>query len=246
LTGRVIHEPAREAGARVIAPERPGYGLSDYWRAPTAASWSKVACGLLDVLGFERLPVLGVSGGGPHALGFGKLFPERVSAVGVVSGVCLPEDSCGLHGLSRGLVAAGRISNRLLAMLLRALTREVRRRPDRVAARLDAELARQGVRNPWGGRLLLNDFAEALARGTRGLAADVARLGCWGFDPENVEVPVHLWHGARDAEIDVSAARRLAERLPRCTPRFIAGEGHLGLLPRHGDSIVHELLSRSR
>jgi pimeloyl-ACP methyl ester carboxylesterase len=245
LTGRVLHEQARGARARLITPERPGYGLSDYWSARTAATWSAFAAGLLDELRLDHVPVLGVSGGGPYALAFGSLLPERVSTVGVVGGVCLPEHSCGLRGRSKRLHAVGRASERLLAVCLRVLIRDLRRRPERVAARLGAELARQGVEHPWGGRLLLNDFVEALAHGTRGFAADIARLGRWGFKPEDVGVPVLLWHGESDDEIGVAAARALAERLPACGAHFLAGEGHLGLLPRHGAAIVRALLAEA-
>jgi pimeloyl-ACP methyl ester carboxylesterase len=246
LIGRSLHEQAAAAGARVIAVERPGYGLSDYWRAPTVASWSTAAVRLLDELEIERLPVLGVSGGGPYALAFGALLGNRVSAVGVISGACAVEDACGLHGFSKWLVSVGRLSRRFPARPLALLTRELRRHPDRIAAHLSAELARQGVEHPWAGRLLLNDFVEAFAVGSRGLAGDIARLGRWGFMPEDVAAPVVLWHGEQDAEIAVDAARRLAGRLPDCRPTFVPAEGHLGLLPRHGGAVVAELLRLAR
>lgn len=245
MIGRVVHEQALAAGARIIAPERPGYGLSDYWHAPTVAGWCRTSAALLDGLGIERLAVLGVSGGGPYALAFGSELYERVTAASVVGGVGLVEDSAGLHGVSRLLFRTARLSERLLPFPLFLLTRELYRRPERVAARISAELARQGVDHPWGGRFLLNDFLEGLGRGTHGLAADVARLGRWDFEPESVRVPVFLWHGDRDAEIAVSAARRLAARLPACSAEYVSGEGHLGLLPRQGSRILRELLRRA-
>lgn len=57
-------EPAvRTAGARLIAPERPGYGLSDPHRRGTLLTYPQDIVELADALGLERFAALGVSGG---------------------------------------------------------------------------------------------------------------------------------------------------------------------------------------
>ena len=37
---RLVHEPARRLGLRIIAPDRPGFGLSDYQENRTLADWA--------------------------------------------------------------------------------------------------------------------------------------------------------------------------------------------------------------
>ena len=72
-------QAARLRGLRIIAPERPGYGLSDYCRKeglPHAADDLK---SLADTLGLDRFAVLGVSGGGPFAIAAASAMPDRVA-----------------------------------------------------------------------------------------------------------------------------------------------------------------------
>ena len=59
---------ARERGLRVIAPDRPGYGHSDYRRNPSLMRSAEDFIALADTLELEQLAVIGVSGGGPHAI----------------------------------------------------------------------------------------------------------------------------------------------------------------------------------
>src|SRR5205807_9443897 len=75
------------SGVRFIAPDRPGYGHSSFHPGRTLADWASDVAALADHLKIERFAVAGVSGGGPHAAACAALLPERVTAVGIVSGV---------------------------------------------------------------------------------------------------------------------------------------------------------------
>src|SRR5687767_8430775 len=55
-------------GVRWIVPDRPGYGYSDPQAHRTFSGWATDVEELVDVLEIERFGLLGVSGGGPHAL----------------------------------------------------------------------------------------------------------------------------------------------------------------------------------
>jgi pimeloyl-ACP methyl ester carboxylesterase len=196
-----------------------------------------------DGLGIERFSALGVSGGGPYALACGRLYPERIDAVGLVSSVGSEEEPGVLLRSSRLLVALGRMSPRFAAAAIAVARRCPARRPEGVLKALEAEFAHDGVDAPEAARLLLADLLEAFSSGGRGVAADCARVRRWGFDPEEVRVPVYLWHGREDTNVSVAAARRLAARLPSCRARFLPGEGHFGVLPRHGREIVKTLVA---
>ena len=62
---------ARDLGFRVIAPDRPGFGQSDFDRKRTLISWADDVAVLADHLGFERFIVAGKSAGAPHAAACG-------------------------------------------------------------------------------------------------------------------------------------------------------------------------------
>jgi pimeloyl-ACP methyl ester carboxylesterase len=57
---------AKAAGARVIAPDRPGYGLSTRQRWRTLEGWANDVAELADHLGVEHFAVLGVGGRAPR------------------------------------------------------------------------------------------------------------------------------------------------------------------------------------
>src|SRR5580698_3576315 len=86
---------AGQLGLRVIIPDRPGMGGSDFLPNRRVVDWPSDVLELTDALHIERFAVLGSSGGAPYALVCAALIPERVSVVGVIGGVA-PVDAPGL------------------------------------------------------------------------------------------------------------------------------------------------------
>ena len=68
LEGKLIEAAALGNGIRVIAPDRPGYGISDFQPGRRLLDWPCDVKALADRLSINRFMVLGVSGGGPYAL----------------------------------------------------------------------------------------------------------------------------------------------------------------------------------
>jgi pimeloyl-ACP methyl ester carboxylesterase len=244
LLGASVHSESLAAGARVIALERPGCGRSDYRPVRSVAGWARTVGLVADALGIKHFSALGVSGGGPYALACGALFPARVGAVGLVSSVGTERMPGVMLRSSRCLVGLGRLSPLLAAPPLALAYRRTRRRLDAVLELLGSELAADGVDHPRAARLLLADLLEAFSSGCRGVAGDCARLRQWGFEPEDVRAPVHLWHGCDDRHVSVAAAAALSRRLPDSRPRYLPGAGHLGVLPHCADEILGVLLRR--
>jgi len=90
-----INEAAvRRAGVRLIAPDRPGYGMSTYQPGRRLIDWPSDVVELADHLAVDRFSVMGVSGGGPHALACASVLKERVVVAGIVSGA----DPCRIRG----------------------------------------------------------------------------------------------------------------------------------------------------
>src|SRR5688572_28104051 len=87
LEARLAHEAAKEVGARLIALDRPGYGLSDFQPGRRIGDWPRDVVEAADALGVQRFAMLGVSGGAPYALACAALLPERITALGVVCGL---------------------------------------------------------------------------------------------------------------------------------------------------------------
>jgi len=77
----------RQAGVRLIAMDRPGFGLSSASKDLGFARYSDDAVALADQLGINRFGVLGVSMGAAFAYACAAAHPERVTSVVILSGM---------------------------------------------------------------------------------------------------------------------------------------------------------------
>ena len=233
------------AGARVIAIDRPGCGLSDPQPGRTMLDWPLDVAELADALGIDRYIVLGISGGGPYALACGVVTPERVSALGVVCGMG-PADAPGMRrGVSWSIPGKPRPVRR---MLLALTAMGIRKDPDQFLARSAGTMAAVDARYLEGAQrrdAFVAGLAEAFRSGARGAAVEATLYRRpWGFSLSDVSVPVHLWHGELVENVPISVARYLAEELPKCMPAFMPDEGHL-TIGGHTPAILSALVDSS-
>jgi pimeloyl-ACP methyl ester carboxylesterase len=80
-------ELATSLGARIIAPDRPGMGLSEFLPGRRIIDWPQDVIELMDALHIDTFCVLGSSAGSPYALVCGATLAARVPAVGIVGGL---------------------------------------------------------------------------------------------------------------------------------------------------------------
>jgi pimeloyl-ACP methyl ester carboxylesterase len=234
LEAELAHEVAASAGIRVLALDRPGYGLSDFEPGRTILSWPRDVEAAADLFGLDRIAVLGASGGGPYALACGCALPERVSRIGLISSIA-PYQATGVTKGMRwqnrvGFQAGARFPP-LARLIMWSMARQLRRDPERTVDAIvsamspsDAEVARR----PEIRELLRADVTEAFRHGSRGAAGDVVLLGTlWGFGLEEVRPPVLLWQGESDVLATPAMGRHLAKVIPDCRATFYPDEGHL-------------------
>ena len=251
IQGALFHESARELGIRVLSPDRPGIGASDFHPQRRLLDWPPLLRELAAALGIARCRVLGVSGGGPYALAAAWALPELVEAAGVVCGappLAGITDTRGLQpgyrallglhrrwpGVLRALFHAFRPLGRwsppapIIALMVRALP------PPDAAALTD----------PISGALAGQAFRESWRQSGRGVFTDAEIYSApWGFAPGEIRVPVRLWHGTEDRNFAPAFAGALARELPACTFRLVPGAGHYSLPIRHAREIVADLFS---
>ncbi len=237
-----------ELGTRYLMVDRPGYGGSSRKKGRGVAEIADDFVALLDAVGLHRVPVMGTSGGGPHALAMAACHPDRISAVTVVVGAAplVDEEAARLVGVNAtGYVAADRGWQDLYELLVA------------VRGRLLGDEGMQGVLgdapaadraimgNPVWQRLSKTNTGEALKQGAEGWTDESLALHHeWDFDPGTIEASVTWWHGDNDKNVPLSAARRAVERVPRADLHVWHDEGHFASLI-HEKEIVRELLRRS-
>jgi pimeloyl-ACP methyl ester carboxylesterase len=244
LEAEFADEAAADAGVRIIALDRPGYGLSDFQPHRTILDWPPDVEEAADMLGLDRFSVLGASGGGPYALACAHEIPERITRAGVASGVG-PYDA---PGVTQGMRWQNRVGFQLGArvpplarLIMWSMARQVRRRPERVLDAIaqamspaDAEV----VRRPEVRQVLAADIVEAFRQGSRGAALDVVLLGRpWGFRLDAITSDVFLWQGEADTLVPPAMGRHMVAQIRNCQATFFPGEGHL-LVVDHMSEIV--------
>jgi pimeloyl-ACP methyl ester carboxylesterase len=242
LQVRAAHGPALARGIRIIAPDRPGLGLSTRLPRRQIADWPNDVRELADALGIGRFAVIGVSGGGPYAAACGWALPERVVRAGIISGVALSGHGSALcSGLRRGerfLVDLGLRTPWLLHAVMTVGAAPSRRWTERIFARirtLASPADRLILERSEIADCLIAGMKEAFRQGGQGPTDEVLLLARpWTFRPEEIGVPVRLWHGEADAVVPVDMGRYLAAAIPGCRAEFIPGAGHYLVFDRIG------------
>jgi len=247
LMARFAHEVALRQRIRVVAPERPGYGLSDLQPGRTIVQWPEDVAALADSLGLERFALAGVSGGGPYVAACAHRMPQRVGVAGIVSGVGPLDDPVVAAAFSaaqrRAFAVLGQApwAVRTLAALPSRLVRRFPLQALELVAPLEPAPDRAILARPEVRATLVDDLRQALRQGSRAVLEDLRLFGQpWGFRLEDVAVPVELWHGEADAQVPVGVGRRVAQRLPCCRARFIPDAGHLWLF-EHCEEVLATL-----
>ncbi len=235
-------------GLRLIAPDRPGFGRSDFDASRTFADWPDDVAALADGLGLERFAVVGLSGGGPFALACAWKMPERLSATGVISSVGpfdAPGATGGMSRTNHGLFLLARRAPWAVRASARAVAGLMRRAPERFMTRLAykfPEVDRNVMSRPEVRALVREDFPEAFRQGGRGPAHELILYARpWPFRPERIETEVHLWHGEVDRSVG-AVGQYLAQVLPNCRARLIAGAGHFWVID-HMSEVLDSLMS---
>jgi pimeloyl-ACP methyl ester carboxylesterase len=230
---RLTHEPALRLGLRIVAPDRPGFGLSDFQPDRTLAAWPGDMRELADSLGFDRFAVAGISGGGPYVAACAALLPQRVAAAALVSPVGPLRAPEGPERLPPAQVVTFRLLPQLTpAMRLAffggrlgflhapdAMYRAIMKRAGPADEHI---LSRPEIR-----KNVLEAVVEGLRPGARGVVQEMKIFAsAWGIPFAAITAPAILWQGTADNNVPVSAALRLAQIIPNCELRRIEGAGH--------------------
>jgi pimeloyl-ACP methyl ester carboxylesterase len=234
-------EAARERNLRLIAPDRPGYGLSDAKDFPTLHDASEDIVGLADFLQLKKFALIGVSGGGPFAVAVAESSPDRVTLLALISPVGPIADAGEkinispwhrhlFDELAHSPLACGSFFWGLKALLAVA--------PDVAYAGLKhhaSETDRELLEQREVRAALYEAIREGLHPGVDGAVQDL-QLYCrpWGLALDKIDVPSLIWQGSDDPIVPPEAAYYLARTLPRCSLDVLRGSGHYWVFGQFG------------
>ena len=226
-----IDEVALQRGFRVIAVERPGTGRSTNHRYHRIRDFAPDVEALVDALGVDRFAVVGLSGGGPYTLAVAHHLPDRVVVASLLGGmgpVRGPDAVFSYTRLMRFLAPPLEVLRTPLGGLLRGVIAVAEPVADPIFelyARLLGFADRPVLGHPQFKAMFLHDLLTA--RDLRSVAHDLALFARhWGFQLDEVTVPVVVWHGLADVIVPPSHGHHQATRLPKGELRVRAGQGH--------------------
>lgn len=232
-------------GLRVIAPDRPGIGGSDFQPRRQFSHWPIDVVALADALRLERFAIIGNSGGGPYVAVCAAKIPERLTAAVIVSGgwrMDWPEATKHLPFPNRAMLFLARRAPWLLRLGLSAMG-------NIATGEREKELAQMKKRVPPAdyeafavpGRLEAFGqlMREALKPGTKGLAHDLGLyVRKFGFRPEEIRMPITWFHGDQDTNAPLPMVHRAVARLPTVRLVVCEKEAHLSTLCNRVDEFA--------
>jgi pimeloyl-ACP methyl ester carboxylesterase len=243
---------AKEHGLRIIAPDRPGIGLSDFQPGRTLLDWPVMLEELAAHVGAEKFHLMGWSGGGPYVLATAYAMPERVLSATICCGAP-PLRFLGfehMFWIYRLMIRLREPFPSVLGGLLRLGERISRGDPQRAPLRwlmqmLGAE-DRRVLSDPEVFQVVREGILEALRRGPRSVIADAdIYLSEWGFEVGAIRTLVHFWHGKEDRNISWKYSEQVAALMPQSTTEWLEKDGHYSLPITHVDAILRKALGKS-
>jgi len=247
LEAALADDAAKRVGARLIAFDRPGYGLSDFMVGRRISDWPADVMDAADKLGLDRFAVLGVSGGAPYALACAASNGERVTAVGIVGGLgpACPGNLASFNAFARLSFALGRSAPALSRAINRTLGMLIRGRPElmmRLLAGTLPQCDRDVLKDPDVYAKLRAALRDAFRQGGKAAAYEFVLYAQYREIPDCRGSPVYVFHGECDTTVPVRAGRRMAAQLRGCRAAFYPNEGHYSLPLRHMDEILGRLI----
>lgn len=234
--GRIADRWAREAGARVIAPDRPGCGLSTPQEGRNFVDHAEDVAAICDELEIGNYSVIGISGGTPYVLACAATHPDRVTAGAIVSGFFGIDPPVDVNDFTQELAVywksirddpeTARPNLAQVASLMQSVTdpqpfmlQLMATSPSwaRELVEADASLAENYVAH----------LVEGLVQGPEGAIQELG-MECrpWGIGLKHVQCPMGIWHGSLDPtpRTHVDA---IANTLSDATVFWHEGAGHV-------------------
>jgi pimeloyl-ACP methyl ester carboxylesterase len=216
-------------GFRVLAPSRPGYLRTPLSVGKTPSEQANAYIALLDALGFDSVAVMGTSGGGPSAIAFASLFPERTRGLIALSAVSYPigsiEDNPSRLIPDYFLWLALKLLN--TEMIIKFAVPDIGNQPEGI------ELTQQVAWSMW-----------PLSRRTVGYINDAIQFPTLDLPNTGISSPTLIIHGTVD-RIPFTDSEQLKDQIDGAALYKIEGADHFMIVSHKDeiDNIIIEFLN---
>lgn len=238
-------------GLRVIAPDRPGMGESDFQPNREFSDWPKDVVFLADALKVEKFSILGISGGSPYAAVCAAKIPHRLSTVVIASGTWrIDPDVVKAIGFPMNMMwqVAMRMPFLLtfvMKMMVKFMSQTPKENseqnsppPNNILPAVDQAVMAQPERFAVYQQTLM----ETVKHCVKGAAWDIRmNVREWDFDPTEIQIPIVLFHGELDKNVPLTIVQQTVEKLPDAHLVTCPEDGHISTYINHFDEIAKAL-----
>lgn len=244
-------EVIRQNGLRMIAPDRPGMGQSDFQKRWEFSDWPKDVEFLADAIGLEKFSVMGISGGGGYVAACAAKIPHRLRSAVISSGgwrMDWPEARKNTrfpYSLNWSLAIYAPFLLPLFMKVMLSMPDDERGREKMLAQQKKTLAAADHAVLAESDRLeaFTRILTEALVNGVDGSVWDI-RLYVreWDFRLSEIRIPLKLFYGEQDPNIPMAVVQRAMKDLPTAELVTYPHEGHFSTTINHFDEIAKALM----
>lgn len=247
LSSRFMASTAHRLGVRIIAPDRPGVGLSSFQENRSFLGWAKDIENLADHLELETFSVFGLSGGAPHVLACAYSFPERLQNVTMVSGTGPHNYKGRLKGVWFPVKImhwfASSKNDKYLRSFITSEYEALKEKPEKRLRQLQKYLPKSDrtllKEHPSYGVEFIKGSLEAYKHGIEAVVQEwKLYVEDWGFPLSEITTPIDLWYGDEDKMAPHYRGMHYAKILQDSELYVLENEGHFSLIRNHLEEIL--------
>ena len=248
IEGRWFERVAQYRNIRLIVPDRPGFGLSDFQPNRRFLDWPNDIAQLVDSLGIGRFAVFGLSGGAPHVAAVAHQLPDRVTRAAIVSGVAPPEMPNRFSGMwfpVRLIFFCARRLPRLNSVLLKQMSAFYSNQ-EQMLKNMKKALPEPDIQLINARPEIMDIFSAAAQEAHRkSIEGDAWEwrlyVHPWGFQLDQITTEIGLWYGKYDRNVPVGMGHYLSNRLPKNRLFIVKDGGHFSTINNHIENIFDYL-----
>ncbi len=250
LSSSFMDSAALELGVRIIAPDRPGVGLSTFQENRSFQSWATDVEQLADSLQLERFSIFGLSGGAPHVLACLVSLSDRIENASIISGATPYNYKGTLKGMWFPVklihwFASWKSDNQLRKFIkndYEGLSNKPEKRIKQFQKYLPTPDKKLMTEHPEYGWEFIEGSKESYRQGIDAVVQEwKLYVSEWQMELSAIHSTVSLWYGSSDKMAPTYRGYHYEKVLPNSKLKVIENEGHFSLIRNHLEEILTEL-----
>jgi len=250
ISSAFMDSTANRLNIRLISPDRPGVGLSDFQENRQFIDWGPDMVELADALGLTHYSVFGLSGGAPHVLACLLKADPRIRNATLVSGATPYQYNGSLKGMWFPVKLIHWFASWKNDKQLRKIIQDDH---DALISKPESRIRQFQRYLPGPDRALLTEHPESAwefiegslesyRQGIEGVVQEwKLYVSDWKMNLSTVRFPVNLWYGSADKMAPVHRGTYYQTMLPNAVLHVVENEGHFSLIRNHLEEILLEL-----